>query len=1001
MTFLATFIGVDKHASPLINDLAGARRDATAMYSLFIDSVPDLAAKLLVDADATTVNIRQALEETLATAEPEDVALFYFAGHGSEAHQLVPHDTDISAIEASTIPMHELATRLSESKARVVIVILDCCFSGGATARVLPDIPVPRGSMTTVADLQGKGRVIMAASTDSQPAYEWKGHGLFTYALLQTFFDNPQGISIGQLMDSSGERVRAEASRYGWDQSPIYFNLIEGGLTFPSLKPGPAYRNAFPETTTVQVSQAISDLAVFGIAPPVIEQWSSRFPNGLNELQIEAVNELRVLDGQSAVVVAPTSSGKTFVGEMAAARAISQGRKAVFLLPYRAIVSEKFDDFSEFYGDHLNQRIIRCTGDYTDDTTLFIKGKYDIALLTYEMFLNLSVAIPSLLSKVGLIVLDEAQFITDTNRGISVELILTNLLAAREQGIDSQIVTLSAVIGDINHFDEWLGCKPLFTRKRPVPLIEGVLDRTGLFQYVDLDGNEQTEYLIHSYSIIRRKEKPESQDVIVPLVKTLVNRQEQVLIFRNQRGKTVGCSIYLANALGLPPAADALVQLVNTDPSSASSDLRKALAGGTAFHNADLNRQERTVVEQTFRAINGTVRVLVATTTVAAGVNTPASTVIIVENFFYGQTRQPFTVAEYKNMAGRAGRLGLSERGRSIMLAETPVERQRLFATYIKGTPEPIRSSFNPEHVDTWILRLLSQVKEVAKDQVVRLMSNTYGGYLAGRQRLNWQEEIQVRLSVALQQMSTYGFIEEEMGLLRLSLLGKACGRSNLSFTTAIKLVLLLKRIPGILTAESLMAHLQALEEVGGYTPIAPKVAKESSWAAEVGQRYGREVVFALQWGVKDQVDYNSRCKRAVILWAWITGQPLVGIERHYSVTPFAGSIGAGDVRGFADRTRLYLRAAYEIATILLVQMSDDLAQDVDILLKQLETGLPKAALGLLSLPIRLNRGDYLTLLSAGYTSADDVLASSKEKLLQYLSLEQVERLFALTSVAE
>jgi helicase len=942
MTFRATFIGVDKHASPIINDLAGAKRDATAMYSLFVDSIPDLNAKLLVDSEATTVNIRQALEETLAVAESDDIALFYFAGHGSEAHQLVPHDTDLAAIEASTIPMDELATRLSESKARIVIVILDCCFSGGATARVLPDIPVPRGGMTTVADLQGKGRVIMAASTDSQPAYEWKGHGLFTYALLQTFFDNPQGISIGQLMDSSGERVRAEASRYGWDQSPIYFNLIEGGLTFPPLLPGSSYHLAFPETTTIQTSKTISDLAVFGIAPTVIDQWAGRFPNGLNELQIEAVNELRVLDGQSAVIVAPTSSGKTFVGEMAAAKAISQGRKAVFLLPYRAIVSEKFDDFSEFYGGTLGQRVIRCTGDYTDDTTLFIRGKYDIALLTYEMFLNLSVGIPSLLSKIGLIVLDEAQFITNTNRGISVELILINLLAARDQGIDCQIVTLSAVIGDVNHFDEWLGCKLLLTRKRPVPLIEGVLDRTGLFQYVDLEGNDQIEYLIPSHSIVRRKDKPESQDVIVPLVRALVNRQEQVLIFRNQRGKTVGCSIYLANALGLTPATDALGRLVNTDPSSASNDLKKALAGGTAFHNADLNRQERTVVEQTFRAIDGPIRVLVATSTVAAGINTPASTVIIVENFFYGQTRQPFTVAEYKNMAGRAGRLGLSEQGRSIMLAETPVERQRLFSTYIKGTPEPIRSSFNPEQIDTWILRLLSQVKEVAKDQVIRLMSNTYGGYLAGRQRLNWQVELQTRLSTTLQQMNSYEFTEEEMGMLRLSLLGKACGRSNLSFTTAIKLVLLLKRIPGILTAESLMAHLQALEEVGGYTPIAPKVAKESSWAAEVSQHYGREVVFALQWGVKDQVDYNSRCKRAAILWKWIGGHPLAGIERHYSVTPYAGSIGASDVRGIADRTKLYFRAAYEIATILLIQMSQDMAQDVDTLFKQLETGLPK-----------------------------------------------------------
>ena len=93
------------------------------------------------------------------------------------------------------------------------------------------------------------------------------------------------------------------------------------------------------------------------------------------------------------------------------------------------------------------------------------------------MFLNLSLSLPSLLGKIGLVVLDEAQFIADPGRGIGVELLLTNLLAARERGVEPQLVALSAVIGDVNSFDEWLGCDTLVTRERPVPLMEGVLDR--------------------------------------------------------------------------------------------------------------------------------------------------------------------------------------------------------------------------------------------------------------------------------------------------------------------------------------------------------------------------------------------------------------------------------------------------------------------------------------------------------------------------------------------
>jgi replicative superfamily II helicase len=62
--------------------------------------------------------------------------------------------------------------------------------------------------------------------------------------------------------------------------------------------------------------------------------------------------------------------------------------------------------------------------------------------------------------------------------------------------------------------------------------------------------------------------------------------------------------------------------------------------------------------------------VLAATTTVAAGINTPASTVILAENEFVGEEGRPFTVAEYKNMAGRAGRLGFNEKGKSMIYAE-------------------------------------------------------------------------------------------------------------------------------------------------------------------------------------------------------------------------------------------------------------------------------------------------------------------------------------------
>ena len=992
MALLATFVGINKYADSLVPDLAGASRDATAMWALFSDSVPDLRARRLLDGEATAASIREALDETLGAAGPNDTALFFFAGHGSPYHQLAPHDARLDALAQTTVPMDELAERLASSNARAVVVVLDCCFSGGAAARVLQNVPAPR-SMTTVAALRGKGRVIIAASKDDEEAHELGGHGLLTGALLRTFAESPGGVDVGAVGDEVIKRVRAEAGRFGWEQTPVVFSLVEGGLAFPPLRPGALYAEAFPDTTGVRVGPDVGELASFGLAPELVSEWSDRFGGGLNGLQLEAVNEYRVLDGRSLLVVAPTSSGKTFVGEMASAKAIADGRKVVFLLPFKALTNEKYEDFEALYGERLGLRVVRCTGDHHDDVDAFLRGRYDIALLTYETFLNLSLSLPSLLSKIGLVVLDEAQFVADETRGLGVELLLTNLLAARERGIEPQLVALSAVIGDVNHFDEWLGCDTLLTRERPVPLIEGVLDRSGTFQYRDADGEEGEEQLLSPYQVVQRGKKPSAQDVIVPLARKLVGEGEKVVVFRNTRGSTVGCAIYLANELGLPPAADVTAELPEHDPSRSSEKLRRALSGGTAFHNADLTREERVAVERAFRDPGGSVRALAATTTVAAGVNTPANTAVIVETFFYGDGgNQDFTVAEYKNMAGRAGRLGLSEQGRSVLLADNAFERRNLFEKYVLGEPEPIASSFDPADFDTWIMRLLTQVEEIPRDRVARLLASTYGGYLGGLRDPDWHDEVADSLETLLLTMEDLDLIEEEEGRVRLSLLGRACGSSGLSFASAMRLVDLLRRIGEDLTAEGLMAIIQILPEVGGYTSIFKKGTKESAWQRDVTLHYGRPIAEALQRGAKDQYDYYGRCKRAAILRAWIDGEPMEAIEEKYSITPFGGNVGPADVTGFAGRTRLYLRAAHGIADVLLLGEGPD-EEVVDVLVQRLEVGLPESALGLMGLPVALTRGEYLALHYAGLSTIEAVLALPAETLELYVGRQRAGRL--------
>jgi len=878
----------------------------------------------------------------------------------------------------------------------VILCILDCCFSGAAPAKVLDQSPMPRLTESPFERIVGKGRVIIAASAPTEAAWEQPGtgHGLLTKALIDVLSDTSKAeISITTAIDEIATRTRTEADRIGVSQNPVFLNHVEGGLIFPTLRLGKHYYDAFPEVAAQELTGPIHELESYGIPSEVVTQWKARYPNGLNVLQLEAVNKHRVLRGNSLLVVAPTSAGKTLIGELAALQAVASGQKAIFLLPYRALANEKFEDFAASYGA-LGIRVARCTGDYSDQAYFILSGRYDIALLTYEMFLNLALSSPTVLMQLGLVVLDEGQFITDPNRGITVELLLTLLIRAREQGIMPQLLVLSAVIGNINAFDRWLGCEKLVTTQRPVPLLEGVLDRAGTYEYLDEQGQRKIDQLLSAGAIQQRKEKPSSQDVIVPLVRKLVHDKEKILIFRNMRGPAEGCAEYLAKDLGLPPVTEALARLPAHDTSGASARLRNCLQGGTAFHNTNLGPEERSIVESYFRNPEGGIFALAATTTLAAGINTPASTVILAENNFVGEDGREFTVAEYKNMIGRAGRLGFNEKGKSILLAENSIERRHLFQKYVLGTPEQVRSSFRGEDLPTWILRLLSQVRKVPRSEVPQLLVHTFGGYLLARANPNWTQGVIQDVERLLQRMLESGLAEQEGNQLQLTLLGKACGRSSLSFESALRLVELLKqRDLKQLKADDLVALLQVLQEADDtYTPLMKRGTAESNRIADVQRRFDSGIVQALQRFARDTAEYWARCKRAAVLWDWMHGVSIEDIERYFSPNPYQGRVSYGDVRRIADATRFYLRSAQQIIAVLVTDDTSILTA-IDDTLRSLEAGLPRECLGLLDLPIALNRGQYLALNANGTKTVQEVWKLPLAQLIPLLGERTAQEL--------
>jgi len=983
----AVFVGINKHLASAIPELSGARRDATALWALFTDTVPDLAARLLLDEAATHADVSETVLGTLANAVADDVVVLSFAGHGSPDGNLVLYDTDPANLSATTISMAALADAFKSTKARAVLCILDCCFSGQAPARVLEIAANPRSAFAFTG-IAGEGRILLAACAPNESAWEQPGtgHGLLTYAVIEAWAGaSGASVSFPEIAGEIIRLARVEGERISVTQTPVFLGTVQGGLVFPVLKRGDNYAAAFPATAIPRMSGSFEEFAAHGFPSEIVSQWVADFPNGLNPLQLRAVNELGVLNSQSLLVVAPTSSGKTMIGELAGIQAVISGKKAAFLLPYRALVNEKFEEFTERYAD-AGVRVVRCSGDATDGIGPVLTGRYDLGFFTYETFLNLALGSPRLLAQLGLVVVDEGQFITDPHRGITVELIFALLLRARERGITPQLVILSAVIGKLNSFDRWLNVALLISRERPVPLIEGVLDRRGTFQFVDADGTTKTQELVPGREIVQRRDKPSSQDVIVPLARYLVGQGEKLLIFRNMRGPAQGCAKYLAHDLGLSPATGVLGSLPIQDLTGASQDLRECLAGGTAFHNTNLLRAEREAVERAYRSKDGGIHVLVATTTLAAGINTPASTVVLAENEFVGEDGRAFTVAEYKNMAGRAGRLGYNEIGKSIVLADTPMERAQLFQRYVLGVPEDVRSSFEQRDLPTWTLRLLSQVRGVRPAEIPGLLVNTFGGYSASRANPQWVQIVQRDVAVLVDRLLQAGLAERQGDLIHLTLLGRACGASSLSFESSLRLVELLGRLNAAQTSPvSILAMVQVLDEMDAiYTPIMKKGQSESARAGDVAQRYGHQMTQALQRYCADQFAYWARCKRAALLYDWIEGTPIEVLEKRYSATPFQGAVGYGNIIGIAESTRFHLRSAHQILSTLFPGEPVFLA-GLDEILRRLEFGLPARALPLATLRIRLTRGQCLALLAIGVSTQAELEALGDERLIDCL----------------
>lgn len=297
-----------------------------------------------------------------------------------------------------------------------------------------------------------------------------------------------------------------------------------------------------------------------------------------------------VMQGESLVVCTPTASGKTVIAELATLNAVKKGGQVVYVVPLRALASEKYKDFKKW--EKIGFRTELQMGDL-DAKFLPQKNTADILVATAEKCDSILRSRPNWFRDVKLLVIDEIHLIA-TDRGPTYEILIAKF---KKMFKGVQILGLSATIGNAEDLADWLGAKLLKSDWRPVKL---------------------TQRLVEGKA-----------SVMLGEAKKTMNDGAQSLVFVNSRRSAEAVADLFAEELGKelkPDDKEALHKIaeeildVLSPPTAQCRRLAEAVKGGAAFHHAGILNRQREIIEDGFKG--GKIKVITATPTLCLGENT-------------------------------------------------------------------------------------------------------------------------------------------------------------------------------------------------------------------------------------------------------------------------------------------------------------------------------------------------------------------------------------------
>ena len=471
----------------------------------------------------------------------------------------------------------------------------------------------------------------------------------------------------------------------------------------------------------------------------------------LDRFQLEAIEAID--EGRSVLVSAPTGSGKTVVAEHAVTTALAAGGRAFYTTPIKALSNQKYHDLVRIHGPD-------AVGLLTGDTS--VNGDAPIVVMTTEVLRNMIYSRSDALDRLTWVVLDEVHYLQDAYRGPVWEEVIVHLPA------DVRLVCLSATVSNADEVAGWIETvrgptSVVVEQTRPVSLDNWYLveDRQQgelqlLATLIDgranpdggaFDTDPRDTWRRGGGRPRRRFATPRRVDV-VELLAARDLLPAIYFIFSRAACDDAVASCQAANLRFTSDEERARIrEIVEHHVENLSDDdlgvlgydrWLASLEAGIAAHHAGMVPPFKEAVEACF--VEGLVKVVFATETLALGINMPARTVVIEKlTKFTGERHESLTPGQYTQLTGRAGRRGIDAHGHAVVLWSPFVTFDEV-AALAASRSFRLTSSFRPTYN-----MAANLVRRYSADEAHRLLRLSFAQYQTDRDLVRLEHRLRRR----------------------------------------------------------------------------------------------------------------------------------------------------------------------------------------------------------------------------------------------------------------